>query len=245
MTNEMVYTEAMIKKYEGMKAEAAAEVSRLEGIFDEISTRAKEASEKAEKASRLKTWRKIHEEGETFKEPYAEALKRQEYAELLLSYARENETRLETEENLSVLEDVLMKYNGKRYGERTEEKIREVFKEKTGAWVFIHRPLYNGASVTISFSRNNASGCITVYKAELFPGYVDGETKNILIDNVIHAENLKHYALMSCRAYDGNIEETAENFLKASEALKAAKEALKAAQADYNNLKPTNKKADY
>lgn len=243
MTNEKNYTEAMIEKYEGMKAEAAAEVSRLEGIFDDISARAKDAAEKAEKESRMKTWRKIHEEGETFREPYAEALKRQEYAELLLSYAKENETRLETEENLSALEDVLMKYNGKRYGERTEEKIREAFKEKTGAWVFIHRPRYNGASVTISFSRNN--GYITAYKAELFPRYVDGVVKNILEDNVIHAENLKHYVLMDCRAYDGNIEETAENFLKASEALRAAKEALKAAQADYNNLKPTNIKAAY
>lgn len=243
MTNEKIYTDAMIAKYEGMKAEAAADVSRMEGIFDDISARAKEAAEKAEKESRMKTWRKIHEEGEPFRAPYAEALKRQEYAELLLSYARENETRIETEENLSALEEILMKYNGKRYGERTEEKIREAFKEKTGAWVFIHRPQYNGASVTISFSRNN--GYITAYKAELFPRYVDGVVKNILEDNVIRAENLKHYALMDCRAYDGNIEETAENFLKASEALKAAKEALKAAQDDYNNLKPTNVKAAY
>lgn len=119
--------------------------------------------------------------------------------------------------------EVLEKYNGRPYGEKTEEKIRNEIKEKTGCTFFVNHRYSWGDEICIyddytQYARDNS---ITV--------------KNLLIDNKINAPELDDMTINYCKYID-DPKKRALELKKAYNKAKAKQEELEKACSDYNGL---------
>lgn len=83
-------------------------------------------------------------------------------------------------EVLPVAIEVLQKYNGKPYGEKTREKISAEICEKTGARLYISQRYGSGTyEVYPTFGFGND------YNITIAPKYVDGKQPPLLVDNKV------------------------------------------------------------
>lgn len=110
---------------------------------------------------------------------------------------------------LPALVEMLKKYNGKKYGEKTREKMGEEFKAMTGCGLYLERG---------TFSRD----CNQAHIYEMRDGYKHGEdielfTANayiITVDNFIRAQPADAFKLYDIHEYiedpAGRVEELAE-----------------------------------
>lgn len=127
--------------------------------------------------------------------------------------------------------EVLKKYAGKPYGEKTRQKICDEVKTITNCRFYI--------------SNNFSSFAYDVYPVGLFDDYhitcgtqhIDGSKKDLLIDNKIQLVNFEEIALYYVnREYVENVPERIEELKKLhAEAAEKAKE-LEAICSKYNNL---------
>lgn len=83
--------------------------------------------------------------------------------------------------------EIFNKYSGKPYGEKTEEKILEEIKQKTGCVAYI----------TESYSQYKyvLTDLKTTFSIECGTKYINGEQKPLLIDNKIQAINIEEIEL--------------------------------------------------
>lgn len=92
---------------------------------------------------------------------------------------------------MPVLLEVLAKYKGKPYGEKTREKICKEVEEKTGAKAYI-RTEYNHDEI---FVYPSFSGGVYDYGITIGTKYVDGEQDRILIGNKIQLVPFENFCL--------------------------------------------------
>ena len=134
-------------------------------------------------------------------------------------------------EVLPALVEVLKKYNGKKYGEKTQEKMREEFKAMTGCGLYLKR-------FTFSQKCNNAH----IY--EMRDGYKQGEeieffTANAYIindDNIIQAQPADAFKLYDYREYIENPAERAAGLAEKKKELDELRNAFNKAVDAYNAL---------
>lgn len=129
--------------------------------------------------------------------------------------------------------EVLTKYNGKPYGDKTREKIRTELKEKTGCYIWI-----SAREINISYHGENKNGYyIELCKVRLTTNY---NTPVITADNKINAAALE--TINTYEKYTENPTKAAKNLIKKREkaykALQAAIELL----SDYGHETPTKVK---
>ena len=132
---------------------------------------------------------------------------------------------------LPALVEVLKKYNGKKYGEKTQEKMREEFKAMTGCGLYLKRYLFSQQS-------NNAH----IY--EMRDGYRHGEeieffTANAYIindDNIIQAQSADAFKLYDYHEYIGNPAERVAELAAKKKELDELRNAFNKAVDAYNAL---------
>lgn len=132
---------------------------------------------------------------------------------------------------LPALVEVLNKYNGKKYGEKTQEKMREEFKAMTGCGLYLER-------FTFSQKSNNAH----IY--EMRDGYRCGEeieffTRNAYIindDNIIQAQPADTFGLYDYHEYIENPAERVAELAEKKKELDELRNAFNKAVDAYNDL---------
>lgn len=133
---------------------------------------------------------------------------------------------------LPALVEVLKKYNGKKYGEKTQEKMREEFKAMTGCGLYLERFIF-------SQKCNHAK----IY--EMRDGYKRGEeiefctavnTYIINDDNIIQAQPADAFKLYDYREYIENPAERVAELAEKKKALDELRNAFNKAVDAYNAL---------
>lgn len=104
-------------------------------------------------------------------------------------------------ETLPVVLEVLAKYKNKSYGPKTEQKIKNEIKEKTGCGFYISSR-YSSQEyhiIPLEFSNND-------YNIECGTKYIDGKQKKLLEDNKIQLPGLNDLTIYySSKEYIDNI----------------------------------------
>lgn len=177
----------------------------LNEIREERQTNAAKVAELNEKIDRaVNSWRTKDSFPENFETLGAELATAKKIGLIL----RNNYNNRLAAEVLPALVAVLKKYNGKKYGEKTREKMGEEFKTMTGCGLYLERYVFSQKS-------NHAH----IY--EMRDGYRHGEeiefftnSNNISEDNVIQAQPADAFRLYDCGEY---IEAPAERVAKLAE----------------------------
>lgn len=84
--------------------------------------------------------------------------------------------------------EVLKKYQGKPYGEKTRAKVSKEVEEKTGARAYINTE-YHGSEISVSLPGNND------YSITIGTKYIDGQRDPILLNNKMQPVPLEHFCL--------------------------------------------------
>ena len=135
-------------------------------------------------------------------------------------------------EVLPVALEVLKKYSGKPYGEKTKNKISDEIKEKTNSRFYItsHYDSY-------SFNIYPVDGFGNDYNITCGTKYINGERKPLLIDNKIQLITFDEVGLYYIsREYVKDIPQRIENLKTAYAEAVAKQEELVAACDCFNNL---------
>lgn len=133
-------------------------------------------------------------------------------------------------EVMPVALEVLAKYKGKPYGEKTREKIREEMKTRTGCNFWISTR-YSSEEYHIS-PVDRYGFDITVG-----PRYENGQCKRLLIDNKIQTvEMAELFVCYINKRYFEDIPAAVREIREAYDKARAAQEALEAACSEFNKL---------
>lgn len=132
---------------------------------------------------------------------------------------------------LPALVEILKKYNGKKYGEKTREKMGEEFKAMTGCGLYLER---------FTFSRD----CNHAHIYEMRDGYKQGEeiefftAKADIIndDNIIQAQPADAFKLCDYREYIENPAERVAELAEKKKELDDMRNAFNKAVDAYNAL---------
>ena len=139
--------------------------------------------------------------------------------------------------------EVLKKYAGKKYGEKTKEKIYQEMKEKLHIGFWIDRR-YNTTDY-LEFYLLNDEGYKTYNMPDFCIGtngtYPDNMKLNISKDNRINVYPYEDYYLTEACCYIADPAEHAEKILKAQAEVKQAEEAYTKALSEYKSLLPSAK----
>lgn len=138
--------------------------------------------------------------------------------------------------------DVLNKYKGKQYGEKTKEKIRQELIEKTGCAVY----LYNSWHEDITIVPLNSEGYTDYrYNYQDFNIYVKypkrDEKRPLSNSNTIYGGfEFTDFTLSNCHEYVNNPKEHADNILAS---FKVLEEQIREAERNitvFNNMLPSS-----
>lgn len=168
--------------------------------------------------------------------------KRNEENEIKIAILTQNAKRAFFAENIGKICDVWNSYAGKKYGEKTAEKIRAELETETRAGVWICKK-YNETQITIYLRRANGCAVLPNNETEI-NAYIKDYTP-MDDENKIKPLDAGAVVLYWCEAYVDDIEEHLRKFYEAREALKVAEENAKKAREVYNDLTRGNmKRAD-
>lgn len=137
--------------------------------------------------------------------------------------------------------DVLKKYAGKKYGEKTKEKIQQEMKDNLHIGFWIDRR-YNTFDY-LQFYLLNDEGYKTYNMPDFCIGtngnYPDNVKLNISKDNRINVYPYEDYYLTEARGYIADPAEHAEKILEAQTKVKQAEEAYIKTLSEYKTLLPS------
>lgn len=127
--------------------------------------------------------------------------------------------------------EVLAKYKNKPYGPKTEQKIKDEIKEKTGCCFYISfRYTQEYHIIPLEFSNND-------YNIECGPKCIDGKQKKLLQDNKIQVPELNDLTIYySSKEYIDNIPKRIKDLKKLYKKAYEKQKELAAICNDYNNL---------
>lgn len=129
-------------------------------------------------------------------------------------------------EVLPVFVEIINRFKGKRYGEKTRLKISDEIQKKCGCRVFIETSYHEQVAV-YGLNCHNVT----------FSGeYEDGEQKKVLIDNVIQEVSVDDFSLDYInRTYYENIDEHIKRFEEIREQVNELHAKMKVLIDEYNN----------
>lgn len=126
--------------------------------------------------------------------------------------------------------EILSKYNGKPYGEKTKEKISNEMKEKANCYMYINSRY---SWETLEISPLNCHG--TEFNLSTGTIVQNGERKPLLIDNKIQAVTMEEMQLFYTKdIYFEDLEATIEEMKRIEAEYEAKKQELKAIEEKYD-----------
>lgn len=135
-------------------------------------------------------------------------------------------------ETLPIVLEVLAKYKNKPYGPKTEQKIKDEIKEKTGCGFYISER-YSSQEYHIfplEFMSND-------YNIECGTKYIDGKQKKLLEDNKIQVPGLNDLTLYySSKEYIDNIPKRIKDLKRIYKKAYEKQRELEKICSEYNNL---------
>lgn len=172
----------------------------------------------------------------------SEEERRNEENKIKIAILTQNAKRAFFAENIGKICEIWNMYAGKKYGEKTAEKIREDLTTATGAGVWICEK-YNETQITIYLQRANGCGILPNGETTI-NAYIKDYTPTD-DENKIKPLDAGAVVLYWCGAYVDDVAEHIRKFYEAREALKVAEENAKKAREVYNDLTRGNmKRAD-
>lgn len=152
------------------------------------------------------------------------------------AYLQDNEKVALYNDCKEAIKEVLTKYNGKPYGEKTREKIREELKEKTGCYIW-----FGNREINISYHGTNPNGYnIRLCEIRVTTNY---DTPVITENNKIDAaalEKLYHY-----EKYTENPTKAAKDLIKRHNKLYEELKKVDGLLSEYNLAAPDAVKHAY
>lgn len=168
--------------------------------------------------------------------------RRNEENKIKIAILTQNAKRAFFAENIGKICEIWNSYAGKKYGEKTAEKIRDELSTATGAGVWISNK-YNETQINIYLQRANGCAILPNNETEI-NAYIKDYTPTD-DENKIKPLDAGAFVVYWCGAYVDDIDEHTRNFYEAREALKVAEENAKKAREVYNDLTRGNmKRAD-
>lgn len=165
--------------------------------------------------------------------------RRNEENAIKIAILTQNAKRAFFAENIGKICEVWNSYAGKKYGEKTAEKIRAELATETGAGVWICNK-YNETQINIYLQRANGCAVLPNNETEI-NAYIKDFTPTD-DENKIKPLDAGAVVLYWCGAYVDDIGEHIRKFYEAREALKVAEENAKKAREVYNDLTRGNMK---
>lgn len=168
--------------------------------------------------------------------------RKNEESKIKIAILTQNAKRAFFAENIGKICEIWNSYAGKKYGEKTAEKIELELRTATGAGVYIKR-YYEETKINIYLTRANGCEILPNNETEI-NAYIKDYTPTD-DENKIKPIDAGAVVLYWCGAYVDDIDEHTRKFYEAREALKVAEENAKKARAIYNDLTRGNmKRAD-
>ena len=165
--------------------------------------------------------------------------RKNEESKIKIAILTQNAKRAFFAENIGKICEIWNSYAGKKYGEKTAEKIELELRTATGAGVYIKR-YYEETKINIYLTR--ANGCAVLPNSETeINAYIKDYTPTD-DENKIKPLDAGAVVLYWCGAYVDDIDEHTRKFYEAREALKVAEENAKKAREVYNDLTRGNMK---
>lgn len=186
-----------------------------------------------EKANSLAEKKHVHELFNNELNQIAEQEQKNYITRLKLEVMENNRKALLYNAVLPVIIEILNRYNGKQYGEKTAEKMRNELKSATGCTFYIQKESY--ARDKISFAMLDSNGCC--YGSD----YVNICPKNyetkILENNTINgALSFDDFTSYDFKPFIDNESEHVKQIMKAFKDAETAREKAKNAIEKYNDL---------
>lgn len=221
-----------MKKFEIILEEIKAEREKINSLKVEIRKETDVYMDKfLEMSFKEKVeYRKEHKEEKEEHDKKLVALCNEETdRKIKLRYMENNAKIALFQDKMPIILEVLKKYNGKPYGEKTKQKIYEEVKEKTNCSFYIGNS-YGNYSYHINPINNS-------YGIECGTEYYNGSKKPLLVDNKIQIVTMEELNICYInRNYYENLDEVVEEVKRLhSEALKKQKELEEICNA-YNKL---------
>lgn len=168
--------------------------------------------------------------------------RRNEENKIKIAILTQNAKRAFFAENIGKICEIWNSYAGKKYGEKTADKIELELRTATGACVYIKR-YYEETKINIYLTRANGCEILPNNETEI-NAYIKDYTPTD-DENKIKPLDAGAVVLYWCGAYVDDVDEHTRKFYEAREALKVAEENAKKAREIYNDLTRGNmKRAD-
>lgn len=158
-----------------------------------------------------------------------------ESAETVLKFMENNYKHALAAEYMPIIKSVLQKYNGKRYGEATADKIKNEIKTaangKIAAYIYRHSYDRTANEINIIELDKNGFNAINGYSVDIW-------TSNDILnaDNIIYASALDDCRPIGLRPYIEGYFAALREMDKLKKAYEKAEEAKRAAAQSFNNL---------
>lgn len=168
--------------------------------------------------------------------------RRNDENKIKIAILTQNAKRAFFAENIGKICEIWNSYAGKKYGEKTAEKIELELRTATGAGVYIKR-YYEETKINIYLTRANGCAILPNNETEI-NAYIKDYTPTD-DENKIKPIDAGAFVVYWCGAYVDDIDEHTRKFYEARESLKVAEENAKKAREVYNDLTRGNmKRAD-
>lgn len=148
-------------------------------------------------------------------------------------YLRNNAKIALFNEVTPIVLEVLKKYKGKPYGEKTSKKIREEVKEQTGCIFYISSKY----GITNCYELSPANMFGNTYNITCGTKYIKGENKPLLVNNKIQEVSMEDLELCYInRTYYDDIDTTIEKLKELHEKARTKQKELEEIVSQYNTL---------
>lgn len=144
---------------------------------------------------------------------------------------------------------VFSKYDGKSYGEKTKEKIRDEIVRRCNCSVYVSNEYKHSNLHIVPLNENGYNDYSFKYNDfELMPQYnpETGEYNSILTaENKINAGSIDNYTLMNCPYFCPDPEERAEKIIEKNREYNSMLKELEQMESEYNSLLPSGAERAY
>lgn len=163
---------------------------------------------------------------------YEKEVSNNETQKIKIEILKDNAARAWFAENIAAICEVWNKYEGKAYGEKTAQKIREEIKNKTGVNVYFGNK-YDDANIRVYFGYESGA---PFHDLEFLPIWNGGERQPALVDNKIVKINPEKMRVYCCGEYVEDVNTHIKELKKAHAAAVKAEKTLDNAISKYNSL---------
>ena len=222
-------------------------MKKFNEIIREVKQTQQKINEVEEKTKQLRdTYKNImdikkrHEKMKTVENDIVKLEEKKEDLQITIKILNSNAKIALYNETLPVVLEVLAKYKNKPYGPKTEQKIKDEIKDKTGCGFYISaRYTQEYYIIPLEFSGNT-------YNIVCGPKCIDGKHKNLLDDNKIQVQELNDLTLYyTSKEYIDNIPKRIKDLKRLYKKAYEKQKELEKICSEYNSLAVGNIKNIY